>query len=79
MNFKEQIKARQASQAKQPLRDVAEKPVSEMSEAELDDALIEAKRDVVNINREALQAATEAVQAKPRMSFLPSKRRRNWR
>jgi hypothetical protein len=74
-NFLAQLKQRKAAHEATS----APKPVSEMTGDELDAALIEAKREVLNINREALQAATEAVQAKPRASFLPSKRRRNWR
>ncbi len=78
MNFKEQIKARQASQAKQ--QSVAEKPVSEMNEAELDKAVIQAKQELEDIKREAEEAGREAAaEAKPRASFLPNKRRKNWR
>ncbi len=78
MNFKEQIKARQASQAKQ--QSVAEKPVSEMNEAELDKAVIQAKQELEDIKREAVEAGREAAaEANPRASFLPNKRRKNWR
>jgi len=79
VNFKEQIKkARQASQAKQ--QSVAEKPVSEMDESELDKAVIQAKQELEDIKREAVEAGREAsAEAKPRARFPLNKRRKNWR
>ncbi len=78
MNFKEQIKARQASLAKQ--QSVAEKPVSEMNEAELDKAVAQAKQEVQDIKREDLLAAREALSgARARPRFIPRKRRPGWR
>ncbi len=78
-NFLEQLMQRQAAHGAKQTQEA--KPTSEMTEAELDAALIQAKQDVLNINREALQAGREAAdEAKQRPRFLPNKRRRKtWR
>ncbi len=77
--FLEQIaRAREASQPTRP----TEKPVEEMSSAELDAALIEARREAVAANRAVAAAAAE--QTRPptlaaKLADLQRGKRNHWR
>jgi hypothetical protein len=75
-NFLAQLKLRQAAHEARPKA----KPVSEMNEAELDEAVAQAKQEVLASKREELQASREAAaEAKARPRFLSKRRRPTWR
>ncbi len=71
-----------AKAAAQPTRP-AQKPVEEMSQAELDDALVEAKREAVAAHKAVAAVAAEEYTRPPtlaaKLGELQRGKRRHWR
>ncbi len=72
-------RAREATQPTRP----AEKPVGEMTQAELDEAIRQAKVEVVEANRAVAQAVADERTRPPTLAAtlgeLQRKKRRHWR
>ncbi len=70
-----------ARAATQPTR-AAEKPVEQMTQAELDAALVESKREVIEANRAVAEAAAEYTRPPTlaaKLADLQRGKRKHWR